>query len=129
MKTFLTLLAAALLFSSQLVQAGGFTEQCPDLPTCAKSVGEMLGQKYIFDSEFKGQVKTTPNLELTKETAETLFTFALDLNGYTRVPLGLPNTFQIIRHRDALDSNLPTVHCDAHTAPALPNHWDLTTLS
>jgi type II secretory pathway component GspD/PulD (secretin) len=112
---------------SNLALAGSFAEQCPEIAVCAKAVGDLLGQKYIFDADVKGQVKATPNLELTKENAELLFTNALNMNGFSRVPLGA-NTYQIMRQRDARDSAIPSVTADAHTPPALPDNWDLYTM-
>ncbi len=119
-------LGAVLISSSAM--AGTFADQCPDIASCAKAVGELLGQKYIFDGDTKGQIKATPNLELTKENAELLFTNALNMNGYSRVPLGMPHAYQIMRQRDARDSAIPTVTADAHTPPALPDNWDLYTM-
>jgi len=119
---------AQLLFSSGLAMSGTFAEQCPDIATCAKVVGELLGQKYIFDADVKGQIKATSNLELTKSNAELLFSNALNMNGFSRVPLSSPNTFQIMRQRDARDSAIPAVTADAHTPPALPDTWDLYTM-
>lgn len=122
-------LLVAFNFSSAVAWAGTFAEQCPDIATCAKTVGELLGQKYIFDVDIKGPVQATPNLKLTRENAELLFTNALNMNGFSRVPLNEPNTYQIMRQRDARDSTIPVVKADAQTPPTLPNTWDLYTLN
>lgn len=129
MKTFIALsVAAPFLFLSILAKADSFVEKCPDIPTCAKVVGEMLGQKYMFDADVKGKVQGTPNLDLTKDNAELLFTNMLNLEGFTRVPLNQPSTFQILRQRDARDSAIPLIRADKTHAPALPNNWDMVTL-
>jgi general secretion pathway protein D len=123
---------ALVLFSSFLsicsTFAGSFSEQCPDIPTCAKAVGELLGQSYVYDADLKGLVKATPGLQLTRENAELLFTNALDMENYARVPLGA-GVFRIMRQRDARDSAIPTVVGDKQHAPAFPDTWDLMTFS
>jgi type II secretory pathway component GspD/PulD (secretin) len=131
MKNSLILMAGMLLvsFASTGAMAANFSDQCPDIASCAKVVGEMLGQKYIFDADVKGAIKATPNLELTKENAEVLFTDALYMNGFTRMPLAAANTYQIIRQRDARDLAIPVVSSDANNAPKLPDTWDLYTLT
>lgn len=121
-------LATQLLLASGAATAGTFTEQCPDIATCAKTVSDLLGQKYIFDSDVKGQIKATPNLDLTRDNAELLFSAALNMNGYTRVPLSSPRTFQIMRQRDARDAALPIVQADSQQPPSLPDTWDLYTI-
>src|SRR4051794_35306354 len=73
-----------------------FSEKCPDIPSCARAVGALLDQKYIFDGEVKGQVFATPNTQLNAENAELLFTHALSMLGYSRVPVGQPGTFEIM---------------------------------
>lgn len=108
--------------------ASSFNEKCPDIPTCAKVVGELLGQKYLYDSDLRGHVSGTPNLELNRDNAELLFSQMLDMEGYTRVPAGQPDTFRIMRQRDARDSAIPLVTADQKSAPNLPNTWDMTTL-
>ena len=129
MNKFSLSLVAGLVFTSQCAFAANFAEQCPDVAVCAKAVGELLGQKYIFDGEVKGAIKATPNLELTKENAEVLFTNALNMNGFSRVPLAAKNTYQIMKQRDARDAAIPFAISDAKTAPTLPDTWDLYTMT
>ncbi len=105
--------------------ADDFSEVCSDISSCVKAVSELTNQKYIFDSDIKGKVKNSPNLELTKENAELLLTHMLYLNGYTRVPLNQTDTFQILRLRDARDTLLPVLKASATAAPVFPNTWDL----
>lgn len=110
------------------VNAATFNEKCPDLATCARVVGAMLGQKYVFDASLQGKTLATPNVELTKDNAELLFTNALHMEGYSRVPLGQPGSFQIMRQRDARDSAIPLVKADKTHPPELPQSWDMMTL-
>src|SRR5262249_23764859 len=82
--------------------------------------------KYVFDAgDVKGKVQATPNLELTKENAEWVFTNTLYISGYSRVPVGTPNTFQILRLRDAKDTALPMVEASKDNPPTLPKSWDM----
>ncbi len=131
MKSFSRLLLAPLVILSLHggdASAASFSELCPDVMTCGKAVSALLDQKYLFDPEIQGTVKATPNLELTKENAELLFTSALHMNGFTRVPLSAPKLFRIMRNRDARDSAIPMVTADANNAPKLPETWDLYTM-
>lgn len=119
---------SALLCSLAADASDKFAEKCPDVPTCAKSVAALLGQKYLSDGDLKGKIDTAGDLELTQTNAENLFTQALHLNGYTRVPTGESRTYVILRQRDARDSNLPVVEADARNEPRIPRTWDLMTL-
>lgn len=105
-----------------------FKDKCTDLHACAQAVSELTGEKYIYDSEVKGQIYSTPNVELTKENALMLFTTALHMNGFTRMATKELGTYQILKERDARDSAIPTVSCDATHAPQLPEYWDTYTL-
>ena len=111
-------------------KADSFAAKCPDIPTCAKVVGDLLGQKYLFDSTVKGSVLATANLELTQENAELLFTTMLNSEGFSRVPLGGSDVkaFQIMRQRDARDAAIPVVDSDQRTVPKLPVTYDLMTM-
>ena len=62
-----------ILLAPDGLRAETFQNACPDLAACAKVVGELLGQKYVYDSDLKGSAKITPNVDLTKENAEILF--------------------------------------------------------
>jgi type II secretory pathway component GspD/PulD (secretin) len=108
--------------------ADSFIDKCPDIPTCAKAVGPMLGQKYVFDGDVKGKNDGTSNLALNHDNAEMLFTNFLYSEGFARLPLGPEGTFRIVRQRDIRDLNLPTINADERTAPRLPEVWDFYTL-
>lgn len=125
-KTLALVMGSILL--SHSAGAATFAEKCPDIATCAKVVGVLLGQKYLFDADVKGKVEATSNLELTQENAENLFTGMLNINGFSRVPSGVENTYQILRQRDARDQAIPTVSASQKETPQLPNNWDLYTL-
>jgi type II secretory pathway component GspD/PulD (secretin) len=128
MKTISVVLVWMVSMISGVAFADSFDAKCPDLAACAKAVGELTGQKYVFDGDLKGRSYATPNVEFTKENAELLFTTALDRGGFARVPLGPPGTYMIARQRDARDLAIPLVSADATTAPVLPETWDLLTL-
>ncbi len=125
-KLFVMMLVLSL--SGVSVHASSFAERCADIAMCAAQVSEILKQKYILAPDISGKIQATPNLELTKENAEVLFTNALYLNGYSRVPLGTDGTFQIVRVRDARDSAIPLVKSQKMQPPNLPDTWDLMTL-
>lgn len=127
--TILLSLAGVLFIITNSALATTFSEACPDLPTCAKVVGELLNQEYTYTPDLKGQIKATPNLILTKDNAEVLFTSALAAEGYSRVPLIPGKTFEIVRQRDARDSAVPIVTADLHNAPTLPDTWDIYNLN
>lgn len=109
-------------------RADSFVTKCPDIQTCAKYVGELLGQNYIYSSDTKGKVEATSNLDINKDNAELLFTTMLHEQGWTRVPLKEANTFQIMRQRDARDSAIPYIKASKGNEPDLPNNWDMMTI-
>ena len=116
-------------FFALSANAASFSEKCPDLDACAKFVGQLLDQKYIYDAKaYKLNVAGTPNLEINKDNAELLFTKALDINGLARVPMNQPGTFQITSQRDARDLPLTFITASYDVEPKLPNTWDLVTL-
>ncbi len=126
-RSFTRVLSPLLVLISGTASAANFTEKCPDLSACAKAVSELTGQKYIFESTLKENMVATKNLDFTAENAEILFTYALNASGYSRMKL-TDGTFSILRQRDARDQAIPYVKCDNHTAPVLPDTWDLYTM-
>ena len=124
--TALICLAVALLSTSAFAES--FSDKCSEIAPCAKVVSELTGQKYIFDGDVKGKVMGTPNVDINKDNAELLFTEMLNINGFARVPAGEPNTYQIMRQRDARDAPLVIVDSDQQKAPELPHTWDLVTM-
>src|SRR5687768_2959657 len=116
-------------FLSTQAFAASFVERCPDIAPCAKAVSELTGQKYVLDQDVKGsQNLATPNIELTKENAELLFTELLHNAGYARIATGEPGTWRIMRQRDARDSVLPIIEASKDQPPKMPNTWDIVTM-
>ncbi len=104
-----------------------FSKACADLPACVKAVSELTGDRYIYDKDLKGGVDGSPNVELTKESASRLLSLALDLNGFTRVPVG-DKEFRIQRQRDARDTLLPVFEGSETAEPAWPDNFDAGSL-
>lgn len=125
MRVIVIMMVLAQFFSVQSFGGSSFSSKCPDLASCIKAVSEITGQKYIFDSSVKGKVEATSNMEINRDNAELLLTKALHFNGYTRVPLGYQDAYQIAQIRDARDGPLPEVKARADKAPRFPNVWDL----
>lgn len=122
-------LLVLLLFLTPWAHAESFLEKCPDIPACAKHVGPLLGQKYVFDDGIKGKNNATANLTIHRDNAELLLTNLLYSEGFARIPLGSSgDTFRIVRQRDARDLPLPVATADERMAPRLPELWDLYTL-
>src|SRR5689334_21878995 len=69
----------ALGASAPPARAEPFAQTCPDIVACANAVSALLGQKYVFDSDVKGALQSTPNVELTQKNAELLFTAMLNV--------------------------------------------------
>lgn len=114
---------------SATADADSFHDRCPDIASCAKTMSELLGQKYLFDTDIKGQIASTPNVDIQRDNAEALFTEMLNTNGLMRVPApGQANTWLIMRQRDGRDSGLPTISCDSQYPPRLPETWDWMTM-
>jgi hypothetical protein len=106
-----------------------FNKACPDIATCAEHVAALLGQHYMMDADVRGTAKTVGGMDIGRDNAELLFSKMLYLNGFTRVPLGPRDTFEIRRIRDAKDSALPRFTADSRSAPAVPRTWDLVTVT
>jgi type II secretory pathway component GspD/PulD (secretin) len=128
MKNFISVLSLGVFVCLTSARADSLKSKCPDIPSCIKAVAELTGQKYMFDADVKGKAEGTSNIELTKDNAELLFTNILYMEGFSRVPLGEPNSYMIVRQRDARDLNLPYITSDYDTPPQLPNNWDMCTL-
>jgi hypothetical protein len=121
-------LSGMLGFLASPAGADSFAEKCAEVQSCAKAVSTLTGQKYVFDGDVKTSFHATPNVELTQENAELLFTKMLYSSGYTRLPLGPQGTYEIERQRDARDSALPVFAADERHKPELPATWDLVTM-
>lgn len=117
-----------LTFLLSPAHAATFKEKCPDIATCAQSVAALTGDKYVFDGDVKGNMQATDNVVLDASNADMLFTNALNANGFARVPLGEPRTYQIMRSRDARDSALPIYEANKGNLGRIPKTWDLVTV-
>lgn len=102
---------------------------CAELNKCVESVSKLTGKKYIYDGKLKGELKTSSNFELTAENADNLFSTILNLNGYSRVPTAVKDTFKIIESRDIRYESLPTVNADMKTTPVFPQTEDYILLA
>ena len=122
----LTVWAASV--SAEAGSSNSFAAKCSEIDKCIKAVSEITGDKYMMDADVKGKVDATENLELTPANANLLLTKALHLNGFARVPLSIPGTYQVVRSRDARDTLLPRIVASADTPPELPDTWDLVLL-
>jgi hypothetical protein len=110
-------------------EASTFASKCPNLTECTKAVSQLTGEKYLFNKrDYEIVATSTGNLELTKENAIELLTRALYDEGYTRVPMNEPNTYSIMRIRDARDTALPEFRANATTTPPMPDHYDTVLL-
>jgi hypothetical protein len=130
MKVLFTFIYTSLILLSTLSFATdrSFTQGCPDLKICIKTVSEVTGDKYIFDRDVQGLINSTENVTITEHNATLLLTTALNRSDFTRVPLKDAKTYQILRKRDAIDTLLPIAHASKNQEPSLPNTWDLYTL-
>jgi len=118
------------LMAWRQASAASFNEKCPNLAACVKAVSELTGQKYVYDKNIKDIASTaTANLELTKDNAEELFSYALSAEGFSRVPMAEPDTYTIQRARDARDQALPIYRANQTTTPSIPNTYDLVQLT
>lgn len=126
------MLTALWLLAASQTLAEDFDQACPTLEACAKAVSALLHQHYLFEPDALAKAKTasTPGLALNPENAELLFTQALHVAGFTRVPTKPAGTFQILTLEKARASaSLPVLRA-SHQLPARPRPelWDLATL-
>ena len=105
------------------LRADSLEDACSNLNKCVDAVSELTGKKYLYNGKLKGSLASSNNLELTKENADQLFSFLLNENGYTRVPVG-ENTFQIISSRDIRYTPTPKFLASYDKAPELPDNMD-----
>lgn len=104
--------------------------QCATLSACADVVSKLTSHKYIYSSELaKSSIKSSGNLEITKENAEILFTKMLETADLARVKTNIENTYEIVRIKNVAQEALEKINCDAKNLPQLPNTWDHFTMS
>jgi hypothetical protein len=69
-----------------------------------------------------------PDLELTKENAEVVFTALLDESYLARAPVGDGKTFRIVPGKERREMETPIFDASFESAPQLPNTWDWVTM-
>ena len=117
-----------ILLQASSVKADLFSDKCPDIEKCAKYLNQKFGEKYIFANDVKGSLKVVGDIEIDKDNYDFLFTRMLFENGFTRIPVNIKNTYQIVSRREAKDMTLPTLTCDDRHPPKLMNTYDLITM-
>lgn len=96
-----------------------FANECSDLAKCVEFVSNLTGKKYMYDGALKGEFKASSNFQLTAENADTLFSTILNINGYTRIPTAVKDTYKIIEARDVRYATVPTIQADMKTTPEI----------
>jgi hypothetical protein len=100
-------------------------ENCTDLKGCAKLMYELKGEHYVWDVKAEeAKFSSSPDVELTKENADLVFTSLLDQLGLARLPVGDGKTFRVVRAQLRRELELPVVDASAELRPAFPNTWD-----
>lgn len=112
------------LVTLMLMSFGAYANECVELVKCVEHVSKLTGKKYMYNKDFKGGLQVSPNMTITKENADTLFTRILEINGYARVPTTVPDTYTIIELRDIRYETLPTLTVDVQTPPTLTQNSD-----
>jgi hypothetical protein len=102
---------------------------CVDLKTCAKAMFDLTGERYFWEADAeKVKLGTSPDIELTKENAEVVFTALLDEASLARAPVGDGKTFRIVFAKDRREMESPILDASFDKAPEIPNSWDWVTL-
>lgn len=98
--------------------------ECLELNKCIEYVSKLTGKKYIYDAkEVKGGFQATSNTQINDKNADNLFTYILEINGYTRVPTNENNTYLIVPTSDIRYQPTPTISVDSSNPPTiLPNY-------
>jgi hypothetical protein len=124
MKLALTALSTALLAVS------AHAETCTDFKTCSQLMFELKGQRYVWDAKMEEHKFTaTPNVEMSKENAELIFTALLDQAGLARLPVGDGKTYRVERNVNLKEISAPVFDASAEHAPVIPmDTWDWVTM-
>ncbi|MGZ3684765.1 MAG: hypothetical protein ACXVCI_12985, partial [Bdellovibrionota bacterium] len=100
-------------------------ENCADIKSCAKLMYDLKGQRYIWDAKMdEHKFVSSPDVEMTKDTADQVFTALLDQLELARVPVGDGKTYRVIPSRLRREQQMPVVEATFDKAPELPNTWD-----
>jgi type II secretory pathway component GspD/PulD (secretin) len=125
MKTFILALS---LISFHATYAATWKEKCLNLRGCMDAVSELTGARYLAGKDIgDAAMDFSSNFSFSKEDADLIFTSILDQNGLARLRLK-DGTYLILRQNDAKGKDVPLIQSDYHTAPALPDTYDLVTL-
>ena len=121
-KKFLVLSIMSLfIMQSNVIQA----DQCTELTKCVELVSKLTKKKYLYNpKEISGELKTSSNVDLDSDNADSLFTYILDLNGFARIPTSEKDTFTIVTSRDLRYQALPTISVDSANPPKIPANSD-----
>lgn len=106
-----------------------FANDCQDLNKCVEFVSKLTGKKYLYDGNLQGNLKTSSNLEINAENADTLFSYILNVNGYSRVPTTVKDTFKIVKASEIRYESLSALKADMNTTPVLPVTEDYVLLT
>jgi hypothetical protein len=117
--------AFLLLFVSTSARA----EVCIDFKSCTKLMYDLKGQRYIWDAKFdEHKFSASPDVEMTKDNAELVYTSLLDFAGFARLPVGDGKTYRIERSVNLKEIEAPVFDASADKPPVLPNTWDWVTM-
>lgn len=115
------ILLSALMLLSFSVSAN----DCAEIKKCIEVVSKLTGKKYMYDPKtIKGTLESSSNVQFTAENADTLFTYVLDLNAYSRIPTAEKDTYMIVDSRDIRYQNLPMIITDTNTPPVVTPNYD-----
>jgi type II secretory pathway component GspD/PulD (secretin) len=103
---------------------------CVDVKTCSKLMFDLKGQRYIWDGKMEDyKFLGTPDVELTKDNAELVFTAILDQMGLARMPVGDGKTYRVVKSPYIKEIETPIVEASAENRPTFPsNTWDWVTM-
>ena len=102
---------------------------CGDLKACAKAMHDLTGQRYVWEADAdKSKLVMVPEVELTKENAEMVFTALLDQVRLARVPVGDGKTYRIVTSPLRKEMEMPVLEASADRKPQFPQTWDWVTM-
>jgi type II secretory pathway component GspD/PulD (secretin) len=102
---------------------------CKDLKSCAEAMFDLTGQRYVWDDKAdREKLVMSPNVELTQENAELVFTALLDQVHLARLPIGDGKTFRILPGAERKEIEMPILDASFDKAPNFPKTWDWVTM-
>ncbi|RZA06530.1 MAG: hypothetical protein EOP11_10100 [Proteobacteria bacterium] len=98
---------------------------CADLKGCAKAMYDLTGDRYVWDDKSAlPKLVMVPDIELSKQNAEMVFTGLLDQLHLARVPIGDGKTFRIMPGAERKETEMPILDATAENEPPWPKSWD-----